>query len=183
MFMPTVSKVKNSGFSLIELLVVTAIMLVVVGGSIAGFVTFRDRQQVTTGSKEIQQLLRSAQAKARVRETPTSCSFDGNRLQGYRVVFNSSTYVTLHPLCGADAAIANPTTLTQLDSISSVTLVGATMVTSLSSIDFYTLHRGVKIHIGGGIYTNSQQVKFTGNTYSYCFDVEDNGSIGDVVGC
>jgi type II secretory pathway pseudopilin PulG len=182
--MPNASINKQSGFALIELLVVVGIMIIIVGGSIAGFVTFRDRQQVVSSAKSLQQLLRTAQTKARVRETPTdpSCNAINNRLQGYRVSVGSSTLFTLQPLCGPDSAIATPGSFVPLSSVETLTLTDATLTTSLSYIDFYTLHRGVKIKTNLGFAT-TQNLRLLGSTYAYCFDIDDSGTISDVIGC
>lgn len=54
----------SRGFTLIELLVVTTLLVFVMGGSIAGYRRFNDRQQVITAGKELLVALRQAQSKA-----------------------------------------------------------------------------------------------------------------------
>lgn len=84
----------RQGFTLLELLIVSVIMLVVAGGSIAALTTFQERQKALVAAKTVQQMMWSAQTKARVRETPAGC----NPLNGYRVVV-SANQATLHPIC------------------------------------------------------------------------------------
>lgn len=72
---------KYSGFTLIELLITSAIIMIVVAGSLVAFLGFQERQKALVAAKSIQQLMRSAQVKARVRDTPTECA----SLTGYRV--------------------------------------------------------------------------------------------------
>lgn len=164
------------GFTLIELMITITVMVILVGGGLAGFITFRENQQVLTSLKEVQQMARDAQTKARVRETPSSCNADGNRLQGYRLRFNSATSVTVHPLCGSDAQIANPGTLSELSAIQTKTLSGVTLSGYPTYIDFYTLHRGLSI-------STTYTLKTSGFGSDYCFDIESGGAISDVVSC
>lgn len=122
------------GFTLLELLIVSVIMLVVTGGAIATLATFRDRQQALVTTKRVQQMLWSAQTKARVRETPVGCS----PLQGYRVQI-TATAATLHAMCGSLPASANATAR------QSYTFEPGTTrsVTGTATFMFWTLERGV----------------------------------------
>jgi prepilin-type N-terminal cleavage/methylation domain-containing protein len=83
------------GFTLIELLITTAIAAIVVGGGIAGFIGFTDRQEVLNTAKEVQQMMRTAQSKARVRDVPTVCT---GKLSSYEVAI-TSTQATLTAIC------------------------------------------------------------------------------------
>lgn len=82
------------GFTLLELLIVSVIMLIVTGGSIAALATFQDRQRALVAAKSVQQMMWSGQTKARVRESPSGC----NPLNGYRVLVSTSN-VQLHAVC------------------------------------------------------------------------------------
>lgn len=160
---------RNAGFTLIELLVSISIMILLVGGAIAGFITFRDRQLVLSDAKALQQFVRTAQAKARVRETPLGCNTAGNRLQGYRVSFNSTTQVTLHPLCGDDDL--NP--LTAQGAVATLTLPSSVISGNPGTIDFYTLHRDNSL-------SSNLRLRTSTSLYRYCFDVGTGGSISEV---
>lgn len=92
---------KNSlqeGFSLIELLIVSMIMVMLAGGGIASFITFNAKQQLLTTAKELKLYLRSAQSLVRTGETPTGCT----TLNGYQVSSQDSggvKEITLSAVC------------------------------------------------------------------------------------
>jgi prepilin-type N-terminal cleavage/methylation domain-containing protein len=165
------------GFTLIELMVTMAIMSVVIGGSIAGFITFQSRQQVVEVGKTVQQLVRTAQGKARVRETPTNASCNGSagaRLQGYRITFASNVSV-IYALCGADGSIRGGGSLAQVE-VYREDIAGVTYAAgSPSSIDFYTLYRGLDYTSG----TKRIQYSSTDGVVVY-FDVTAGGAISEV---
>lgn len=73
---------RSLGFSLVELMVTVTIMLALTGGGIAGYLNLRSRQNLVNAGKEVEQLLRSAQKKARVGDKPSGCT---GALTGYRV--------------------------------------------------------------------------------------------------
>ncbi len=77
----------RAGFTLIELLVGITIMLLLLGGGIASFVNFNDRQTLVGAGKEFQTYLRSAQTKARVGDRPDTCP----RLLSYAVSAGQGT--------------------------------------------------------------------------------------------
>lgn len=86
----------QAGYSLIELLIAIGILTLVVGGGIAAFITFNDRQALVGAAKQMVTYLRSAQSKARVGDTPSGC----DRLQAYRVtVTETSNVVLLEAVC------------------------------------------------------------------------------------
>lgn len=98
---------KNRGFTLIEMIVTIAIMLVVTGGGIATFMRFNDKQEVVTAVNELQTLLRAAQVKAKVGEDADFCrtTYTGppaESLRGYRVrAVDGTNTVTLDTVCSA----------------------------------------------------------------------------------
>lgn len=89
----------HHGFTLIELIITVAIAAMVIGGGIAGFVSFTDRQEVLNTAKEVQQMMRTAQSKARVRDVPSSCTNPDKPLLFYQVEVQSSEAV-LRAGCG-----------------------------------------------------------------------------------
>lgn len=156
---------KQHGFTLIELIITVAISALVVGGSIAGFVGFTDRQEVLNTAQQIQQALRTAQSKARVREVPTGCA----TLIGYEaVILSNQTY--LRALCPGYMA---------LPGFSYPSLTITTVPPSASQvIRFTTLENGVKDFGGNSLLTTTYLV--SDGTYTFQFIVNSNGSISNV---
>ncbi|MCB9813643.1 MAG: prepilin-type N-terminal cleavage/methylation domain-containing protein [Pseudomonadales bacterium] len=97
-------KYKILGFTLVEMIVTIAIMLVVTGGGIAAFINFNDKQNVQVAVKDLQTLLRSAQTKARVGEDAQLCNtVYNNSLRGYRVFIGEGTNTAiLSTSCASD---------------------------------------------------------------------------------
>ncbi|HYD34557.1 MAG TPA: prepilin-type N-terminal cleavage/methylation domain-containing protein [Vitreimonas sp.] len=85
-------KKQLGGFTLIEMLVVVTVMLLMVGGGIAAFTTFNDKQVLIGGSKELQSYIRSAQQKAQYGDKPAAC----DRLNSYAVKANQAAPVEVH---------------------------------------------------------------------------------------
>lgn len=162
------------GFTLIELLVVITIMMILLGGAIAGFLTFRDNQQVFTAAKDVQELMRLAQTKASANTYPSSSatatcnkSVDTKYLQGYRVVLSGTTF-TLRAICGATQASAVADTSV---SIKSYTLPTGVTVPTGGNVSFYTLEGGA----------TQRTFIFQGSTgRQYTFEVTSTGVVSDV---
>ncbi len=178
------SQQKRTGFTLIELMVVVSISIILMGSAMAGFINFRARQQVLADAKDVQQLIRSAQVKARLQDvpdvvaaTPTYCHSDSSRLQGYRVKFSSATALSLVPLCGGTLATATEQTASSTLTVANSTLSIAS-VSLPQNFSFYTLQRGTNI-------PSDRVVTLTGSGYKYCFTVGVGGSVSEVTnqGC
>lgn len=176
--LPNKSALRHNGFTLIELIVAVAIMSLLVGGAITGFITFAERQEVQTTAKNLQQLLRTAQAKARIREVPTACTAPNKRLQSYRVRLNQ-TSPDIVMLCGvgADRELIIPT-----DRESVVIPTGITVTSDAEYIDFYTLHQGV--YIGSDVLSYSDRlVTIDGDVADWCFTIHTSGAITEPIDC
>src|SRR5258706_9884401 len=87
---------KTKGYTLIELIVVIAIIGLMTGASIAGFNTLNKRQTVLNGGRELMSVMRTAQQRAASGIKPTQC----DHLVGYKVSgsANSSSY-SLSTVC------------------------------------------------------------------------------------
>lgn len=155
---------KIKGFTIIELLVVISIMLVVLGGGIAAFSVFNDKQQITTAAKDLQTMLRSAQVKARSGEGAGDCTDAGQKLSGYRVYANSLTAIDnnsvaiMERVCDGGATLLN----------SSSVLTGTTV--SDFDMEFISLRGGV---------TGAGTIIINGNAASnvFEFEVSEGGEI------
>lgn len=164
-----------TGFTLIELLVTVSIILLVTGAGIAGFVNFNDRQQVQTTVKEMQDLMRAAQIKARSGEGATGATVaDGcvspNKLKGYQVTV-SGTAILLNRICvNPLTGIVASTTERSRINLGTVTVV----MNPSNTVTFLALKGGVDL---GG--TNPLSITITGtySNISYTFQVLPTGEI------
>lgn len=168
---------RNYGFTLIEMLVVITILLIVMGGAIAGFMLFRDRQDARETAKKVQLLFVTAQQKASVRESPPGCT--PPPLQGYQVSYNSTSKTfSLVALCAVspdDDPTTIPSTFTEvLIQDKDIAVPSSVSVTSgLAKFNFYTLERGTNTG-------STRQYTFTIGSTSYRFSVTPSGSVSNV---
>lgn len=151
----------DAGFTLIEMIVAVAIIVIVTGFSIASFIRFNDRQQVQTAARELQLQLRAAQTKARVRETPTGCS----TLERFRVSRSGSVLTT--------SAVCINGGSTQVVPVNTWTIPsGITITPATFSVEYKTLH-------GGATTTpDSPLVLRVAGYDSYEFEISRGGDIG-----
>lgn len=162
------------GFTLIEMIVTVAIFLIVVSFGIAGFIRFNDRQQVLTKAKEIQLIFRSAQAKARVKESPSGCE----SLEGFRVRRSGSSLIT-SALC-LNAAMGG--TLVEVQTSTFAIPNNLSVSPGAFRVDFKTLHGGAEIDPP---VADDEVLELTveGSSFEYAFEISPGGSItsGDFV--
>lgn len=126
----------RTGFTLIEMLIVITITLLLVGGGIASYITFNDRQTLVAGGDRLEVLLRTAQKRARAGDTPAGCV----QLQSYNVVLTAaSNQVQLQAECS-----------NQTYPVSSNPLAGNVVATSTETIKFRVLAGGVE---NAGVFT------------------------------
>lgn len=91
-------KPDSRGFSLIELMVVLVITGFLIGGGLAAYSKFNERQVILSSVSQLYTDLRFAQGKADSNEKPATCL--QGELEGYQLKFlNSSDYV-IEALCG-----------------------------------------------------------------------------------
>lgn len=95
---------KLPGFSLIELLVVVAIIMVLSGVSLVGYNNFNERQQVVRDAQNLASNLRLAQQWALSGYKPTGwCRVAGQTLLRWEVVVTAAQY-TIQGICSSGAA-------------------------------------------------------------------------------
>lgn len=85
------------GFSLIELLVTVTITLVLIGGALAAFTRYSDRQAVTSAVEELKVAFQSAQTKAAAGDLGGCDRLAGYRVQTYLV--GNETQISLQAVC------------------------------------------------------------------------------------
>ena len=153
-----------AGFSLIELLVVSAIMAILIGGSIAGYVQFNEYQTLVTTGRDIENMIKLAQNRARLRLVENCDNSDPDPdtdFQGYRAEVASNGNVSVYALCGATAAPAakNPAPVASytLPTNPSFDIDGGG-----ADLDFFTLQSRQPPEIG----TNQITLSTTRNTYT-----------------
>ncbi len=88
-------KKKSSGFTLVETMIVITIVALLAGFGIAGYARLNNREQLHNSAKDLQQMLRSAQKKARAGEKPSGCI---TPLVGY-AVFVKQNEVQMRAVC------------------------------------------------------------------------------------
>jgi len=136
----------RTGFTLLEVLMVTAISIIFLGVSFAGYRDFSRRQEVVVAKRGILSNLRKAQKDATSGNKPSAC---GDTLVGYafEITFAGppASYqisaICKNPLGGPDIEILQDTF--SLNNNISVSLP------SVNPIIFYTLNRGTNIQKGG----------------------------------
>lgn len=171
---------RSSAFTLIELIVTIAVMLVLLGGGLAAFIRFNDKQQAVSVAKEVQQLTKTAQIKARAREKPSvgvGCDVSNNRIVAYRVFVPAGAGSTakLMPICGTNLIsyqTPNPNISTHV--LSEVELDQSVVIDPAVDLYFLTLQGGVRIDSSGSTFT------FTQGSQAVRFSVSTAGEISDV---
>ncbi len=137
---------KQRGFSLIEVLVVTTILVLVTGGAIAGYNQFNYKRKVIAVGQNFRNVLRDAQSRAFTGEKDcTVCGCTGlpndANLQGWTINLTNST------MYGNCAPTANPTpsnfplTPIPIPTTSNMVITAQTSV-SISSFQFKTFPKG-----------------------------------------
>ncbi len=147
---------KKKGFTLIEMLVTITITMLMLGGGIAAYINFNEKQTLITASKDLQAYLRSAQSKARSGDRPNTC----DSLDAYQVYMAAgNNEIILRAIC--DGGIVQ-------DSFDSYFLPNG--VTSQDEIDmrFKVLHGGVE---GAG------DIVLVMDDKEYLFSVSSTGEI------
>lgn len=100
------------GFTLIEILVSMAIILLLSVGSLVGFSQFSKRQSLNITSDTLRNSLNEAKAKSQAQVVVTTqCKQSGRILVGYQIRFNTATdpdSYTLEEVCTSGAATLNP---------------------------------------------------------------------------
>lgn len=151
----------RKGYSLIELLVAIAILLLLTGGLLASYATYNQNQTLRQAALTVKANFRLAQSKALSGVKPTSgCTL----LEGYNVSFTQSTY-SLQAQCDPQGLVGIKTDLA----------LPSELVFSPvpSSFTFGVLTNGL-LDI-----TNSVPINFTGFGKTYQIAVSVNGDIAD----
>ena len=144
----------RAGFTLIELILVMAIMILLSGSGIVAAVRFRERQALQNDAREVVTLLRAYQTKARGVELPPGC----NGLNYYSLAL-SATQAAITAVC-ASGNVAVKTIEVLKDS----TFSGATTVR-------FQVNTGTVV--GGNI-----NVDLTRGTQEMRISISESGGVG-----
>lgn len=162
-----VSTLRQKGFTLIEMIITVSIMLVILGGSIAAFINFNDKQVVQATASEVKQVLKSARTKARVRDNTDQAG--GCVLQGYKVETNGSSIET-KLLCGPGKF-----SITEGQNRDTYQVPTGITVTAMD-ISFYTLLGSAEVTVPA-----DNIIRINGGSKYYRFEIQGTGEISE--GC
>lgn len=144
------------GFTVIELLIVVLIMALLAGAGFFSIRAFSRRQQVVQSAKNVQEILRFAQKKARVGEKPTGCvTLNGYLVQGT----TASSLITVSARCTNQNYV-----------VTTVNLTDPTRLSQNLNMTFLVLQGGVQ---------NPGDITLTNGAYSYRFSVQVGGDISE----
>jgi len=96
------------GFTLIELMVVIGVTLLLVGGGLAAYNQFNNRQLVKRAGGAVTDLLRLAQTKALTGDKPSIGACSSETLWGYQVRVGGQQFI-LEAVCGTTAVDVSKT--------------------------------------------------------------------------
>jgi prepilin-type N-terminal cleavage/methylation domain-containing protein len=147
---------RQTGFSLIEMLVAITIMMILVGMGVAAFLTFNDRQTLVQAAKTVQGHMRAAQVKARAGDSPAGCS--GLQAYAVRMAVNSNILRLVAVCENGEVAYQQHELPTSVAADSAV------------DIQFFGLHGGVN---------NPSTVTLGSQSWQYSFFVSKGGEISE----
>lgn len=86
---------RNKGFTILELLIVTTIIALFSGFSLASYNSYTKHRQLKADAEQLENTLQLAQRKAAVSDTPAGCA----DLTGYQVEITSATNYSFQYVC------------------------------------------------------------------------------------
>ena len=154
---------KNArGYTLIEIIIVTGVMLLLVGGGIAAYFKFQERQGVLGAANELKVYLRSAQTRASSGDKPELC----DRLLSYAVRTVGGTKAFQMVARCEDADTGDVVEFSRKDG----ELQGDNVVSDDSyDVEFLTLH--------GGVVEPATILVHSESGVGFTFDVTSGGEI------
>jgi len=149
--------IPKSGFTLVEILIATTVIMGLTGLVIANFGTFSNNQKMKQAGKTLKNDLRFVQSRAQSALKPSGC----NRLVSYQVAFTQTTY-QYQPIC--DTGLSGT----------------ATTITVPSGIVFSPIPTTITFKVLSGVPDRTLQITMSGAGRTYNIRVEQNGDINDM---
>jgi type II secretory pathway pseudopilin PulG len=147
----------KSGFTLVEILVATTVIMGLTGLVVANFGSFSGNQKMKQAGKTLKNDLRFVQTRAQSALKPTGC----NKLVSYQVAFTQTTY-QYQPVCDT-GLFGSPTT-----------------ITVPSGIVFSPIPTAVTFKVLSGIPDKTLQIVMSGSGRTYSIRIDQNGDINDL---
>lgn len=151
------------GYTFIEVLITMSLMLLFIGLGIAAFDRFNDRQKVVEAAIRTQNMMRSAQVKARTGDKPDGCV----KLLSYRVNLTANSGNV-----GVSAVCTTPDVIIARENYS---MPPGVVVESTQQLDFVVLSGGVTASPA----LPSIIIKSSNNQWRYAFGVDIGGAVGE----
>ncbi len=136
-------KTRQSGFTLLELLVVFSLMTIITGIGFASFSSYSQHQEVNQAASDVKQAFNKARMDALSQVKPSDCS-DTNALLGYKVNISAPGSYSIVAVCQLASPSPAPEDVHQLPG--AVIFSGA--ANACSGVEFYTLSNTVSIPSG-----------------------------------
>lgn len=181
---------KQTGYTLIELLVVITLMVLLLGGGVATYFQFEERQSAEVAARRLHEAFITARAKARFRER-VDCPTDS--VIGFRTnLRNDGTLIRVDILtiCGSDRnnydylpepnAVQDESLATVVYTLpNGVALESPVPATLPYVVDFFTLYGGAKLN---NVDTNDTvDITVSRGSARYGFSVDRGADISPVV--
>jgi len=181
---------KKDGYTLIELLVVITLMVLLLGGGVATYFRFEERQSTEVVARELHRAFITARAKARFREKANCTSTE--RVIGFRTLIRDdggTKKVDILSICGSsridyDGAEPNsvqnegPTTVVYTIP-DNVTLESPISTDLPYEVDFFTLYGGAWIN--GDPEPVQVPITVSRGVARYSFNIDGGADISPVV--
>lgn len=149
---------QQKGFTLIELIVVFAILGIMTMAGLSAYSVFSNSQGVQVGTADVSNMLTTAKTRAISQASPPQCS--GKSLQGYMVAINIlNSQFSLSAVCGGNTYL-----LSTKDLPAGVTFQSGSTAT-------------VTFNVSTGAPSNSASISLSGNGKTKTISVQSTGNI------
>ena len=180
---------KHAGYTLIELLVVITLMVLLLGGGMATYFRFEERQSTEVAARELHKAFITARAKARFRER-AECPTES--VIGFRTSIRNDGgvfKVDILSICGTDRNdyfnddaddVQSPDSSTLVYTIpENISLESPDPATLSFEVDFFTLYGGAWIN--GDPEPVPVPITVSRGVARYSFNIDGGGDISPVV--